>query len=481
MPRAPHNADGIAAIDTSSRPADRAVTADLLRRYDRPAPRYTSYPTAVEFGDEMTAELYAERLAAANELGDAPLSVYVHLPFCEQRCLFCGCHVIVSPLKGNVRSYLDLLAREIELVAGHLPDRRGMAQLHLGGGTPTYHAPDELDRMLGHLLGLFTPVPGAELAVEVDPRVTTAEHIETLAARGFNRVSLGVQDFTPQVQQAIGRIQSVEQTTELIDVARRAGFGGINVDLIYGLPHQSLPSFEDTIERVIALGVDRIALYSFAFVPWIRAHMNKLEESDFPDRELKFELFGMARERLLAAGYEPIGMDHFARPEDELAVARREHRLRRNFQGYTVIPAQDVVGLGISAIGDVRGAYVQNAKKLSDYGDAVLAGRLPVERGIRRDADDELRRAVIHELMCNFRVDVPAVEAQFGVRLPQALGPELERLAAHEQERLVRITPERIEATPEGELFVRNLALCFDRYYWEKHAGDDQQVFSRSV
>jgi len=463
------------------RPSARALTAELLARYDRPGPRYTSYPTAVEFAHDVGADLYARHLAAADELVDEPLSVYVHLPFCQARCLFCGCHVIITPHKERAAPYLELLEREIDLLAGHLPRRRRVSQLHLGGGTPTYHSPAELDRLLGHFLSRFEREPGAEFALEVDPRVTSHAHVETLAARGFNRISLGVQDFTPRVQEAIGRVQSWEETADLIEKARACGFRGINVDLIYGLPHQDLDSFQATVERTIAMGVDRAAVYSFAFVPWIRGHMKKLEQSDFPDRRLKLELFALARELFLAAGYEPIGMDHFARPDDELARARRAGTLRRNFQGYAVIPAEDVLGLGISAIGDVRGIYAQNAKKLSDYRRAIEAGRLPVERGIVRTADDELRRAVIHELMCNFRIDVPAIERRFGVVFAEVFGQDLRRLAEHEGEGLVRIAPERIEATPEGELLVRNLAMCFDRYWREKHEGEDRPVFSRTV
>jgi oxygen-independent coproporphyrinogen-3 oxidase len=467
--------------EDTRRVSSRAATAELITRYDRPGPRYTSYPTAIEFDEAVGREQYEERLAQADALGDEPLSVYVHLPFCSHRCLFCGCHVIITPHKEKARPYLELLEREIDLVAERLPHRRKIAQLHLGGGTPTYHEPAELDAVLAHFFGHFQPAPGAELAVEVDPRVTTFEHVDVLASHGFNRISLGVQDFTPEVQEAIERIQSRELTAALIDKARSAGFQGINVDLIYGLPHQQPESFEETVEAAIEMGADRAAVYSFAFVPWIRGHMKKLEESDFPGRELKIDLFSIARERFLAAGYEPIGMDHFAKPDDELARARDEGRLRRNFQGYTVIPAEDVLGLGISAIGDVRDLYVQNHKKLSDYTRAIEAGQLPVERGVVRSADDDLRRDVIHSLMCNFAVDIPAIEARHGVRFAEVFAEDLARLKEHETEGLVRVTPERIEATPTGELFVRNLAMCFDRYWREKHEGGEKQVFSRTV
>ncbi len=460
---------------------ERSTTAELLARYDRPGPRYTSYPTAVEFTDELREGLYEDKLRAANEHPDDPLSVYVHLPFCEKRCLFCGCHVIVSPDRAQARPYLELLSREIELVAERLASRRTVSQLHLGGGTPTYHAPAELDALLGRFFRHFETAPGAELAVEVDPRATTFEHLDVLAAHGFNRLSLGVQDFTADVQQAIGRVQSLERTEKLIEHARDRDFRGINVDLIHGLPRQTLDGFERSVDEVVRLGADRAAVYSFAYVPWIRGHQRKLDEASFPDRDLKRRLFATARERFLAAGYEPIGMDHFAKPDDELAVARRERRLRRNFQGYTVIPASDVLGLGISAIGDMQGAYMQNAKKLSHYGRAIESGTLAVERGIECSADDVLRREVIHELMCNLRIDVPRIERTFGVDFADTFAVDLDELRVHEREGMVTISDERIEVTALGELFVRNLAMCFDRYWREKHRGEEKPVFSRTV
>ncbi len=463
------------------RPVQRAATAELLARFDKPGPRYTSYPTAVEFCEEVTARDYEEHLARAGELQDAPLSVYMHLPFCAERCLFCGCHVIITPHMEKATPYLALLEREIELVAAKLPQRRKVSQLHLGGGTPTYYRPEQLDHLLTHFFSFFEATPDAELAIECDPRVTTDEHIDVLAAHGFNRISFGVQDFTPAVQEAIGRVQSVQQTEGLMRRARERGFTGINVDLIYGLPNQEPATFEETLETVIGLRADRAAVYSFAFVPWIRGHQKQLDEADFPGREAKFELFALARERFLQAGYTAIGMDHFARPEDELSVALSQRHLRRNFQGYAVIPAEDVLGLGISSIGDVREGYFQNAKKLSTYGEAIEAGRLPIERGVLLRGEDALRRAVIHELMCNFRVEKRAIEERFGVNFDETFAEDLRRLGPLEADGLARVTEHAIEATPSGELFVRNLAMCFDTYWREKHEDSDGPVFSRTV
>ena len=467
--------------EASRRPSRRADIARLVAAHDKPGPRYTSYPTAVEFHAGVGEDEARARLAAADRRAGEPLSLYVHLPFCEHRCLFCGCNVIITQNKARTLPYLDLLAREAELVAGLLPHRRALGQLHLGGGTPTYSAPADLARLVRRLLELFPAAPGAELAVEADPRVTTAEHLDALGALGFNRISLGVQDFSPRVQSAIERHQSAEQTAAVIDRARARGFRGVNVDLIYGLPFQTPESFEGSVRTALLLRPDRAAVYSYAYVPWKGPHMKDIDPATLPPAELKLELGAIARELFLEAGYEPIGMDHYAAPHDELAVARRQGRLRRNFQGYSVLPSSDVVGLGISAIGDVAGAYLQNTKKLSEYEALVPQGRLPTERGVVRSAEDELRRDVIHELMCNFAVDVRAIEARHGIDFFAHFAPDLERLAAEVQQGLVSIGRERIVVEPVGELFVRNLAMCFDTYWREKHAAGDRPTFSRTV
>ena len=464
----------------SHRPISREDTAELLRRYDKKGPRYTSYPTAIEFGDGVAHADYLELLARANEKPDEPLSMYVHLPFCEARCNFCGCNVIISPHKEVAVPYIELLQKETEMLAAHLPDRRTFSQLHLGGGTPTYHPPEELRGILAHLLERFTPTKDAELAIEVDPRVTTEEHIKVLAELGFNRISMGVQDLTEEVQQAIGRIQTLEETAAIVNQARAHGFTGINVDLIYGLPYQTAESFELMLKSVLSLKPDRAAVYSFAWVPDIKGNQTYIDESVLPAADLKFELFAIAREQFLNAGYEPIGMDHFALPSDELARARREGRLRRNFQGYATIPADDVVGLGISSIGDLSGSYVQNEKKLSTYRQALEAGLFPVHRGVQRDDDDELRRALIHDLMCNFKVDKRKLEQTFKIDFDEYFAKDLEELAGLVEEGLATNDADTISATPAGELFVRNLAMCFDRYRRDGHR-EGKQVFSRTI
>ncbi len=362
-----------------------------------------------------------------------------------------------------------------------LRDRRSIVQLHLGGGTPTFYRPRELQTFLTTLLARFPPQPGAELAVEVDPRVTTDDHIAALAMLGFNRMSLGVQDLTPRVQAAIRRVQSLEETARVVARARAAGFTGINVDLIYGLPYQTPETFEATVAAVIGLGFDRAAVYSFAFVPWISGQQKRLPEDALPAADVKLELFAIARERFLRAGYEPIGMDHFALPGDELARARRAGTLRRNFQGYTALPATDTVGLGLSAIGDVAGGYFQNTKKLSLYQRALEAGRLAVERGVLRTADDDVRRDVIQGLMCNFSVEIGSIEAAHGITFADYFARDLDLLRAHEREGLVRVSSEAIEVTAAGQLFVRNLAMCFDRHLRDAEMDPRQPVFSRTV
>ena len=466
-------------IDPTQQPL-RGVDAELLARYDRPGPRYTSYPTAVEFAPVSATE-YDALLETADDAHEAPLSVYMHLPFCYEQCLFCACHVIISPNYERAVPYLDRICQEIDMVAERLPRRREVAQLHLGGGTPTYYKPADLGRMLTYFLERFPARVDAELAVEIDPRVTTLEHIDMLADHGFNRLSMGIQDFTPEVQATIHRNQSHADTERLMLHARERGFRGVNADLVYGLPLQTPETFARTVDQVIAMQADRIALYSFAFVPWMRGHQRKLDEATMPDRDTKFALFAVARERFLDAGYLPIGMDHFARADDELALARRRHELRRNFQGYSVIPAPDVIGIGISAIGDIGGAYIQNAKKLSTYEAALDAGRLPVHVGVRRDHDDELRRHVIHELMCNFRVDVAAVEQRFEIDFANYFAEDLRRLERHVDEAMVTVQATSIDVTSLGELFVRNLAMYFDRYWREKHEHENAPVFSRTV
>jgi oxygen-independent coproporphyrinogen-3 oxidase len=459
------------------------LTPEILARYDRPGPRYTSYPTAVEFHPGVDDAEYVRRLAAANRHADDPWSVYVHLPFCEERCAYCGCNVVITKHREVADKYLDYLDREIDLLAAHLPGRRRVSQLHWGGGTPTYYRIDQLDRVFRRLARHFSFTPDAEIGVEIDPRVTSAEQLDTLRSCGFNRLSMGVQDFAPEVQEAVNRIQSYEQTKSLVDRARELGFRSINIDLIYGLPYQSIEGFSRTLAQVISLRPERVAVYSFAYVPWMKAHMKHLPEESLPGRDLKVALLGLARQAFLDAGYRQIGMDHFAVPEDELAQALERRVLHRNFMGYTVQSARDMVALGVSGIGDVQGAFVQNTKKLNEYYDAIDAGRFPIERGYALDRDDEIRRHVITTLMCNGHLAVRDVERQFEITFTDYFGAEIAELTGPESaeaDGLVCVRQDAIEVTPLGRLLVRNVCMVFDRYLRARTTGP-KPVFSRTV
>jgi oxygen-independent coproporphyrinogen III oxidase len=457
-----------------------AAATDLLARYDRPGPRYTSYPTAVEFHDGFTPEDYLRRLDQASRRPGEPLALYVHLPFCAERCSFCGCNVIITRKRGVATDYLDRLDREIEMVSGHLGERRRVVQLHWGGGTPTYLTVTEMERLWRTLTARFDLQPAAEVAIEVDPRVTSAEQVDWLVERGFNRVSMGVQDFEPAVQDAINRYQTYEQTRELHELLRSRGMESINFDFVYGLPQQTAASFRETIERAVELRPDRVAVYSYAFVPWIKAHQKRILPEDLPPQELKLELFGIAHELFGAAGYVQIGMDHFALPSESLARAARDRTLHRNFMGYTTHPAQDSIGFGVSAIGEIGGAFAQNTKKLTRYEAALAEGVPPIERGFERSRDDVIRRDVIQSLMCNFHLDVRAIERAHGIDFASYFAASLRELddgpGAHG---FVVRDADTIEVTAEGRLFVRNVCMTFDAYL-PQHAGETQR-FSRTV
>lgn len=456
------------------------VPVELLTKYDRPGPRYTSYPTAVEFHESFDAEVYRAQLVRAAADWESPLSLYVHLPFCEERCTFCGCSVVITRKREVAARYLEYLEREIELVSRTLGRRRRVVQYHWGGGTPTYLSVDQIERLHGFIAERFEILPDGEAAIEVDPRVTSPGQLEALRRHGFNRLSMGVQDFTPEVQAAVNRVQSEASTRAIFDEARRLGFVSINIDLIYGLPLQTRVSFGRAVDSVIAMRPDRVAVYSYAHVPWIRAHQKRLAADALPTGERKLELFLEARRRFTGAGYAELGMDHFALPGDELARAAEAHALYRNFMGYTTHPAPDLIGVGVSAIGDVCGAFAQNVKKLSAYYEALGAGRFPIERGYVLDEDDRIRRHVIAELMCNLHLDRRAVETRFGIRFDEYFREELEDLAGGPAaDGLVTLEGDVLAVTPFGRLLLRNIAMIFDRHLRQRRT--EQPVFSRTV
>ncbi len=456
-----------------------SVTTELLMKYDRPGPRYTSYPTAIEFHEGFGAADYETKLAEAAARPGEPLSLYVHLPFCQERCTFCGCNVIITRRPEVSERYLEYVGREAALVAGRLGARRRVVQYHFGGGTPTYQSPAQLRALHARIAGHFAIEARSEVAVEVDPRVTSAEHLEVLAEIGFNRLSMGVQDFSDEVQEAINRGQTLAETEAVFARARAIGYHSINIDLVYGLPRQTPERFRFTLAEVVRLRPDRVACYSFAHVPWIRGNQRRILPGDLPTAEQKFRLFGAAIEAFLGAGYEMIGMDHFALPGDEMAVAARARTLHRNFMGYTVMPASDSIGLGVSSIGDLCGAYAQNTKKLSRYEEAIDAGVPPIERGVVLTPEDALRRDVITRLMCNFHLDRGEIERRHGIDFGEHFAAEIEALKVPEGHGFVRLTPEAIEVVGAGRLFIRNVCMVFDAYLRKRQGG--KPVFSRTV
>ena len=453
-------------------------SGDLLRKYDRPGPRYTSYPTAPEWSSDFGAAPYALHLARAERQG-GPLSLYVHLPFCREMCRFCGCNVIATHDRTRADAYLEVLEEEVALVAAHLPTRRKVSQLHWGGGTPTFLDEKQLVRCHETLTRHFALAKDAEQAIEVDPAVTTRSQIETLARLGFNRISMGVQDFDPRVQEVVGRIQGEAETAELVRAARENGFLGVNLDLIYGLPYQTKESWGRTLERILAIGPDRMAVFGFAYVPWAKPHQRLLPQEALPRAEERVELFLAAVEAFTAKGYRLIGLDHFATESDELARALEAGTLFRNFQGYTVRPADDTVAFGITSISDVGGAYAQNVHKLRDWTALVLERKLPVERGAALSNDDLMRRHAINQVMCQLRLDLRQIESRFGEDARAALEADLDGSREElEGDGLVTFDGDVLRVTPLGQLLVRNVAMIFDAYL--KRASGKRQ-FSRTV
>ena len=456
------------------------IPPDLLRKYDRPGPRYTSYPTALELQPGVDGMVYRHHLEQAAQ-AEEPLSLYLHLPFCEERCLYCGCNVVVTRKRRVAEQYLKHLADEIRSVAWRLGGRRQIRHMHWGGGTPTYLTPSELRWLHGVLRQEFEFEDGAELAIEIDPRVTSEEHLATLRELGFNRLSLGVQDFSPQVQEAVHRVQPFQQTQSQIEFARRLGFSSFNIDLIYGLPYQTPSSFAETLQLVLHLDPDRLAIYSYAHMPWIKVQQRRLPEEALPDAETKLALITRAIECLTDAGYLAIGMDHFAKPDDELGRALVDGTLWRNFMGYTVRQTRDLIGLGASAIGEVGGAYFQNERKLKRYQDGIASGLLAVEKGHVLSADDRLRRQVITSLMCAFQLDVPALEERFEIDFERYFAKELDALEPLQDDGLLEISQDRLEVQGPGRLLVRNIAMCFDAYRRPTAEPAAQPRFSRTI
>jgi len=462
--------------------ATPTFTPSLLARLDTTGPRYTSYPTADRFVDAFGPEQYKgtlkQRAQGATIGGRPPLSVYVHIPFCESVCYYCACNKVVTRHHERATEYLDALEREIALHARVLGAHEAASQLHLGGGTPTFLSDDELTRLMRSLRRGFHFAPGAEMSIEVDPRTATPERLAHLAALGFNRLSLGVQDFDAQVQKAVHREQSFEQVHTLMDSARTLGFESINADLIYGLPRQTPESFERTVARISELRPDRIALYAYAHLPQRFKPQPRIVAAELPDAAARIAMLTGAIGSFASQGYDYIGMDHFALASDSLAVAKRQGRLHRNFQGYSTQPDCDLVALGVSAIGRVGATYSQNAKTLDEYYDDLRQGRFPTARGLALTRDDLLRRAVIMALMCQGRLEFESIELAHLVRVPEYFRNELEQLRPLAELGLVEIEPGAVQVTPAGWYVVRAVAMVFDRYL---QADQARGRFSRII
>lgn len=444
-----------------------AITSELLSRFDVPGPRYTSYPTADRFVEAFSEADYLQALDQRNVSAASraqPLSLYVHIPFCESLCYYCACNKIITKHKDKAETYLRYLTREVDLHMARLGPGHSVSQLHLGGGTPTFLSDDELRELMHMLKRNFSFVPGGEYSVEVDPRTVDEKRLAVLAELGFNRLSFGVQDFDPAVQKAVHRIQPADQVFALVEASRKLGFESVNVDLIYGLPQQTPESFDRTLAQVSALRPDRIALYAYAHLPERFKPQRRIHSAELPSGGAKVSMLARSIEAFEEAGYVYIGMDHFALPNDALAVAKRQGRLHRNFQGYSTQPDCDLIALGVSAIGRVGSTYSQNAKTMDEYCDRLDQGHLPVVRGLALTRDDIIRRNVIMALMCQGSLLFESINASCLIDFKQYFANELEQLQAMQEQGLVEVTDQGIQVTSMGWFFVRGVAMVFDRY-----------------
>ena len=463
--------------------AEPVLTDELLHRMDRPGPRYTSYPTADRFVEAFTAEHFLQALAQRHDMGGvggagAPLSLYIHVPFCESVCYYCACNKIVTRDHGRAAAYLDALEHEMALAADALGERVQVSQLHFGGGTPTFLSDEELSRLMAAIRTRFELLPKGEFSIEIDPRTVTRQRLAHLRALGLNRVSFGVQDFDAQVQQAVHRIQPFEQVEALMRDARELGFESINADLIYGLPRQTPESFERTVRQVASLRPDRIAMYGYAHLPTRFKPQRRIEPAELPSGGQRVGMLAQALAGFVSHGYQYIGMDHFALPDDPLAQAKRQGRLHRNFQGYSTQPDCDLIGLGVSAISRVGPCYSQNAKTLDEYYDALRSNQLPVVRGLALTRDDLVRRAVIMSIMCHGRLSYESVALAHLIDVRSYFAAEIEALEDLAHDGLVTLSEDGLEVTPLGWYFVRSVAMVFDRHL---RADRNRERFSKVI
>jgi oxygen-independent coproporphyrinogen-3 oxidase len=440
------------------------VDINLIRKYNKPGPRYTSYPTAPQFNESFSVSDWEKQLAQNNQTDLTDLSLYFHLPFCDTLCWFCGCTVIITRKRDKIEEYIDHLIAEIDLIKTSINSRRKVVQLHFGGGTPTYLSPNQIKKLGTKIHQTFSFAEDAEIGCEMDPRELTREHILALRDVGFNRASIGIQDFNPKVQKAVNRIHSKEVVQRVTNWIREAGFQSLNFDLIYGLPFQTKRSFEKTLADILDLQPDRLAVYGYAHVPWIKPHQKLIHEQDLPAPEERLEMLKMIIETLTSTGYVYIGMDHFAKEDDELALALREKTLQRNFQGYSTKAGTDIYALGMSSISQLSTAYAQNVKELPTYYQKVQQGILPVERGLILSKEDQIRKTVIMRLMCDMELEFDEISKKVGVDFRDYFQEELASLGEFEAEGLLIQNPDKLVVTEKGRLFIRNIAMTFDAY-----------------
>ena len=454
------------------------VDLALIQKYNVPGPRYTSYPPATRFTDQIAWSDLAEEILH-NNTTERDLSLYFHIPFCETLCWFCGCNTVITLQHSQGTTYVDYLKKEMAQICTLLNPRRKVVQLHFGGGSPTFLTPEEIRTLGSAIHEHFTLADDVEAGVEIDPRRLTRDHLAALREVGFNRASLGVQDFNPEVQQAVHRLQPREMTEQVIDWIREAGFNSLNVDLIYGLPHQTVASFEKTLDRIIELGPDRLAVFNYAHVPWIKPSQKIFEKrAVLPAPETKLQLIKLITEKLTDQGrYVYIGMDHFARPTDELAVAQRNKTLQRNFQGYSTRGGTDIYAFGMSAISQTENAYWQSHKELPEYYGALDAGKAPLHKGYFVTEDDKVRRQTIMHLMCNLGLDYAAMSHRLGIHFNDYFAHEIESLADLEADGLVRRNRDSLHVTELGRLLIRNIAMRFDAYL----PKETERRFSRTI
>ena len=441
------------------------VDLELIRRLDKNGPRYTSYPTADRFVEAFNAESYAQWVAKREIGGIArPLSLYIHIPFCNTLCFYCACNKVITKDKSKAAEYVRYLIKEMAMQAMLLGPDQVIEQLHFGGGTPTFLSDDEIRELMAAIGQHFKLIKNGEYSIEIDPRKVSDETIALLGEVGFNRISIGVQDFDDEVQRAVNRIQSEEETLRVINAARANGFKSVSIDLIYGLPKQTLDGFGVTLDRVIAANPDRMSIYNYAHMPTMFKPQRRIQEEDLPSPQVKLDILSMAVDKLTKAGYVYIGMDHFAKPEDELAVAQRQGRLHRNFQGYSTHSDCDLVALGLSSIGKVGPTYSQNYRDLGDYYDALDRDVLPIMRGMELNSDDLVRRAIIQSLMCHFELSKESFNIAYLIEFDSYFATEMEELREYEREGLLELTPETISVTPKGRMLIRNICMVFDKY-----------------